>query len=112
MANSLGDGLDVAERSLASANGDQRQRLVDAAKRRHIDGLNERYEEAEESEVLNASGWIRKACLVHGWDLVHGWELVCVRVNVYLTTCNTSGADTGGILAGRRLLDGIGKNLE
>ena len=54
--NSLGDGLDVAERSFASTSGDQRQRLVDTAKRRNIDGLNRRYEEAEEIEVLNANG--------------------------------------------------------
>ena len=68
--NSLGDGLDVAERSFASTSGDQRQRLVDTAKRRNIDGLNRRYEEAEEIEVLNANGWIWDACLVRGWELV------------------------------------------
>ena len=37
--NSLRNGLDIAEGSLAGASGDQSQRLVDAAKRGNIDGL-------------------------------------------------------------------------
>ena len=39
MQNSLRNGLDVAEGSLAGASGDQSQGLVDAAKRGNIDGL-------------------------------------------------------------------------
>jgi hypothetical protein len=35
----LGDALDVAERGLAGADGEERDGLVDAAERRHIDGL-------------------------------------------------------------------------
>lgn len=38
-SQALSDALDVAERSLASTDGKESDGLVDAAKRRHIDGL-------------------------------------------------------------------------
>jgi hypothetical protein len=60
--DSLSNGLDVAEGSLACADGDQSQRLVDAAERGNINSLSRRVTMRERDEVAMDSE--RGACLV------------------------------------------------
>lgn len=97
----LGDGLDVAESSLAGAGGEQEDSLVHAAERGDIHSL--------QRESRGAS--------VHE-NTIHMLFCLILRANksassnaAHLAADNTSGADAGGILTRAGVDDGINEDL-
>jgi hypothetical protein len=80
--HSLGDGLDVAEGSLAGTGGDQSQRLVHAAKRRNVNSLQQRQGVSEneggcwvllmlpddEQHLQSRYGWSPHGGRLAGWQ--------------------------------------------
>jgi hypothetical protein len=86
LSKALSNALDVAERGLASTDGEQRDGLVHATERRHIDGWND-------------------------VSIRYQWKYR-IRSSHTLATDGTLATDTGGVLTGTAVDNGVNGNLE